>query len=99
MDYQVILSTSARADLRKIVRYISFDSPDRALSFGMFLISRTRLLAQSPELGRIVPECEDESVREITVRSYRIVYRVHHSRRLIEVIRFWHAARNTPEIE
>ena len=98
MDYQVVLSPSARADLRDIVRYISFDEPDRALEFGLFLISRTRLLAQSPQLGRIVPEFEDASIREIIVRSYRVVYRVDDSRRLVEVIRFWHAARGTPEI-
>ncbi|HYN24032.1 MAG TPA: type II toxin-antitoxin system RelE/ParE family toxin [Pyrinomonadaceae bacterium] len=98
MDYQVVLSPSARADLRDIVRYISFDAPDRALQFGLFLTSRTRLLAQSPELGRIVPEFEDPFIREIVVRSYRVVYRVDNSRRLVEVIRFWHAARGTPEI-
>jgi plasmid stabilization system protein ParE len=70
MDYQVVLSPSARADLRDIVRYISFDAADRALEFGRFLISRTQLLAQSPQLGRIVPEFEDASIREIIVRSY-----------------------------
>jgi plasmid stabilization system protein ParE len=73
MDYQVVLAPSARADLRDIVRYISFDAPDRALEFGLFLVSRTRLLAQSPELGRVVPEFEDGFIREIIVRSYRIV--------------------------
>jgi toxin ParE1/3/4 len=75
MDYQVVLSPSARADLRDIVRYISFDAPDRALEFGWFLISRTWLLAGSPEFGRIVPEFEDQFIREIIVRSYRVVYR------------------------
>jgi plasmid stabilization system protein ParE len=70
MDYQVVLSPSARADLRDIVRYISFDAPDRALEFGRFLVSRTRLLAGSPELGRIVPEFEEAFIREIIVRSY-----------------------------
>ena len=99
MDYQVILSPSARADLRDIVRYISFDAPDRALEFGLFLISRTRLLAQSPELGRVVPEFDDAFIREIIVRSYRIVYRLDHSKHLIEVIRFWHAARGVPKID
>ena len=49
MDYQIVLSPSARADLRDIVRYISLDAPDRALEFGRLLISRTQLLAQSPE--------------------------------------------------
>jgi plasmid stabilization system protein ParE len=98
MDYQVVLSHSARADLRDIVRYISFDAPDRAQEFGLFLVSRTRLLSRSPQLGRIVPEFEDPLIREIVVRSYRVVYRLDHSRQLVEVIRFWHAARDIPEI-
>jgi len=98
MDYQVTLSHSARADLRDIVRYISFDAPDRALQFGRFLLSRTRILAQFPELGRIVPEFNDKHIREIVVRSYRVVYRVDHEHRSVELARFWHAARGTPDI-
>ena len=98
MDYRVVLSSSARADLRDIVRYISIDDLDAALRFGRFLISRTKLLSLSPELGRIVPEFEDDLIREIIVRAYRIVYRVDHSQQLVEVIRFWHAARDVPEI-
>jgi plasmid stabilization system protein ParE len=98
MDYQVVLSPSARADLRDIVRYISLDAPDRALQFGLFLISKTRLLAQSAKLGRIVPEFEETPIREIIVGSYRVVYRLDDSRHLVEVIRFWHASRGKPEI-
>jgi len=98
MDYQVVLSPSARSDVRDIVRYISADDPARALDFGRFLISRTKLLAQSPELGRIVPEFEDPLVREIVVRAYRVVYRLDHSQRLVEIIRFWHAGRDRPDI-
>ena len=98
MDYRIVLSASARADIRDIVRYISIDDPDEALRFGRFLISRARLLSQSPELGRIVPEFEDVLIREIIVRAYRIVYRIDHSQQLVEVIRFWHAARDVPEI-
>src|ERR1051325_5204990 len=99
MDYRIILSASARADLRDIVRYISLDNPDAGLRFGRFLVSKTKLLAQSPEAGRMVPEFEDPLIREIVVRAYRIVYRVNHSQQLVEVIRFWHAARDVPEIE
>jgi plasmid stabilization system protein ParE len=51
MDYQVVLSPSARSDLRAIVRYISFDAPDRALEFGQFLVSRTYLLARPQNLA------------------------------------------------
>ena len=98
MDYQVVLSPSARADLRDIVRYISFDDPDRALRFGQFLVSHTKSLAQFPELGRVVPELGDSFIREIIVRAYRVVYRVHRSEQLVEVVRFWHAARGIPQV-
>jgi len=83
MDYQVVLSPSDRADLRDIVRYISLDAPDRALKFGQFLVSHTKRLAEFPELGRVVPEFRDNLVREIIVRSYRVVYRLNHSARLL----------------
>ena len=76
MGYQVTLSPAARRDLRDIVRYISFDSPDRAIAFGQFLVSNTKRLADFPQLGRIVPEFENSLIREIIVRSYRVVYRV-----------------------
>jgi|GEM_PF-7040684 len=49
-------------------------------------------------LAEIVPEFEDPFIREIVVRSYRVVYRLDNSRHLVEVIRFWHAARDTPDI-
>ncbi len=98
MDYQVALSHSARKDLRDIVRYISLDAPDRALRFGQFLVTHTKTLAQFPELGRIVPEFADKWIREIIVRSYRVIYRVDHARRSVEVVGFWHGARGTPEV-
>ena len=93
MDYQVVLSPSARADLRDIVRYISFDAPDRALEFGLFLISRPNYSFNLPNLAGSYRSLETMLIREIIVRSYRVVYRLDDSQRLIEVIRFWHAAR------
>lgn len=98
MDYQVVVSASARSDLHDIVRYISLDAPATAISFGTFLVSKSKTLARFPELGREVPEFADPSIREIIVRSYRVIYRVTHSKHLIE-IRFWHAARGAPQIE
>ena len=88
MDYQVVLSSSSRTDLQDIVRYISLDDPLSALAFGRFLIHHTKSLSQFPERGRVVPEFGDDTIREIIVRSYRVVYRVNHDRGVIEVIRF-----------
>ena len=98
MGYQVALSPSARGDLRDIVRYISLDSPERAVGFGQFLISNTKRLADFPELGRVVPEFDDASIREIVVRSYRVIYRVSHAEQRVDVARFWYGARGIPEI-
>jgi|SRR5215203_2466747 len=98
MDYQVKLSLSARLDIHDIVRYISIDAPDRGLRFGRFLIRHTKSLGHLPERGRVVPEFDHESIREIIVRAYRIVYRVDHDHRSIEIIRFWHAGRGSPDI-
>ena len=98
MGYQVALSSSARRDLRDIVRYISLDSANRAVSFGQFLIDNTKRLADFPEMGRIVPEFDHPDIREIVVRSYRVIYRVDHAGRRVDVARFWHGARGNPEI-
>ena len=92
MGYRVAFSPSARRDLRDIVRYISLDSPERALAFGRLLVSSTRRLADFPEMGRVVPEFGDPSIREIVVRSYRVVYQVDTAACRIDVVRFWHGA-------
>ena len=82
-----------------MVRYISLDSPERAVTFGQFLVSNAKRLADFPELGRVVPEFDDPSIREIIVRSYRVIYRVDHGDCRVDVARFWHGERGTPEIE
>jgi len=36
-----------------------------------------RSLKKSPKRGRVVPEIGDPAVREIFVKSYRLIYEVH----------------------
>lgn len=98
MDFKIILSPRAVQDLKEIVRYISFDNPVRAESFGRELIAKTRLLASFPESGRLVPEFGESNIREIIHKSYRIVYRVQKDRHTVEIARFWHGARGTPVV-
>ncbi len=98
MGYQVALTPSARRDLRDIVRYVSLDAPERAVSFGQFLIAATKRLADFPDLGRVVPEFKNVAIREIVVRTYRVIYRVNHPDCRVDVLRFWHGARGTPNL-
>jgi plasmid stabilization system protein ParE len=98
MGWKVILSPSSESDLEDIVSYIARHNPDAALRLGNALIARAELLAQFPELGRQVPEFYRNDLRELVHRSYRIIYRVNHDSQLIEIVRFWHAARGLPHI-
>ena len=98
MDYKIIFSDPAIDDLKSIVRYIAEDNQDAAAKFGGKLIESVRHLAEFPRFGRVVPEQNDENIREIILKPYRIFYRVKDGEEVVEVIRFWHAARGEPEL-
>lgn len=98
MDYQVRLSRSARADIQVVVRYISIDDSSHAVRFGRLLIQHINSLGRLPERGRVVPEFENKSLREIIFRAYRIVYRLNHDKRVVEVVRVLHTARSIPDL-
>ena len=98
MAYKLIWSPAARDDLHDIVVFIAHDNPERAMSFGYQLISQIDRLEDFPESGRIVPEYQNQLLREIIFRPYRIVYRVNHDRKLCEIARLWHSARGIPQI-
>jgi toxin ParE1/3/4 len=78
-------------DLRAIYDYISLDSPFYAGRFINKLILRVEQLEGLPESGRIVPEKEDSSIRELIEGNYRIFYRVHRSH--VTILRIHNSAR------
>lgn len=66
----------ALSRLIEIEEFIAQDSPKRAEAFVTDLVERTNLISENPEIGRIVPEISNTSIRELLVKSYRIVYRI-----------------------
>jgi hypothetical protein len=61
-------------DVEEIAKYIEKDSFFYASSVVTKIIDTTSLLESFPFAGRIIPEENDESVREHFVYSYRIIY-------------------------
>ncbi len=57
------------------------------------------MLQDHPRMGRIVPEFNQQDLHEVIVSPYRIIYRVKDESNLIEIIRIWHGARDTPELK
>ena len=98
MAFKIIWSFPARDDLREIVTYIAADNPTVAESFGYQLLAKVDLLAKFPQLGRVVPEENDENIRELILRPYRIVYRVLPAQQMVAIARIWHGARGEPNI-
>lgn len=76
-------SDSARDDLDDLVRYISRDSVFYARRFGEKVVLATRRLRDFPESGRMIPETDDQALREIIVQGYRVMYHLEADRVLI----------------
>ncbi len=72
----IIWSPRAVEDLEAIGAYIAHDSETYSASVIRTILQKTRLLAEYPYIGRIVPEFDDESIREIFAYSYRIIYEI-----------------------
>lgn len=98
MDYKVLISPRARDDLKVITQFIARQNPEAAVRFSKLLLEKSLSLDCHPLRGRILPEEGKPNIREIIYKSYRIIFEVSEEARLVSVLRFWHAARGTPEI-
>lgn len=72
----VEFSAQAEADLEEIALYIARDNPLAAEAWVQKLIVAAERAAVLPRAGRIVPELADPDIREVFLRTYRIIYRV-----------------------
>ena len=67
---------SAWQVLESAAAFIARDSPRYAAALVAEAKAAGRSLRKSPRRGRVVPEIADESVREIFVKSYRLMYEI-----------------------
>jgi len=90
----VIWTQRARSDLKDIHSYISEDSPATASTVITAIVEKTGVLTDLPNFGKMTPEFKDETIRETSASSWRIIYRIQdaqiyilaivHKRRVIE---------------
>ena len=96
MDFKVIWSDAAIADLHDICSYIAQDNPQAAQRMGRGILDHVRILASFPSIGPTYPRGARGSLREIVFRSYRIFYDVSEASRSVEILHVWHGAREEP---
>jgi len=92
---EVTIADSAWEDISDIADYIAKDSPRYAAEYTDRLLERASQIASHPESGRIVPEFNSPTIRELIHGSYRIVYSTENPETVV-VLRFIHAARRFP---
>lgn len=85
---------AALADLRAAEAHVARHSAQYAASLVERIFARTGQLADFSHLGGMVPEHEDETLREVFEHPYRIIYRLLEQH--IDVIAVVHASRRLP---
>jgi hypothetical protein len=91
---KIIWSELALEDLKNIHDYISKDSIVYANRVIEKIILRIEQLESFPKSGRVVPELNNISIRELIQNNYRIIYKItsqkifivsiHHSAKIIK---------------
>jgi toxin ParE1/3/4 len=79
-------------DLKEIYDYIAEDSVRYAEITVNKIYNRAQILKNQPRSGKIVPEFNDQHIREIISDNYRIVYRIL-SESQVDILRIYHSAR------
>lgn len=87
----LIISNGASEDLQIIIDFISKDSPSYAKIFTKNILKSIQHLKKYPKMGRIVPEANDENIRELLFKNYRIIYFIKED--TIEIYSFLHGNR------
>ena len=83
MARKVEWTNPAWDDLAGVAEYIARDSEYYAAAFVQEMKEAAASLAEFAERGQIVPEFADPSIRELLVKSYRLVYRISEKRVVI----------------
>lgn len=91
---EIIWTRQALEMVNEFVDYIARNDYQAAERWALELMTKTDKLADHPRQGRIVPEYNEETLREIIAGNYRIAYRIKEDAIYIEAV--WHV-RQLPE--
>jgi toxin ParE1/3/4 len=99
MDFKIIWSDAAIADLQDIWAYLAQHGPEAATRIGRGILAHVRILADFPYIGPAYPRGSKGTLREIVVRPYRVFYDVSEESQRVEILHVWHGARDEPTFE
>jgi plasmid stabilization system protein ParE len=83
--------------LRNLHGYIAKDSEIYASNFIQRIVLAVEKLELFPRLGRVVPEADEETTRELLYQNYRIIYRI--KGELIQILTVIHGRRELGSVK
>ncbi len=90
---QINWTFQSRTDLKAIAEFISKDSKKYARLQIWRIRQRSKILISQKRAGKIVPEIENQNVRELVEGNYRIIYKIVNEMR-IDILTVHHSARD-----
>ena len=90
---KVVWTESATFQLQGIHDYIAETSPEYALRMIDRLTRRSIQIADFPFSGRMVPEYEQNELREVLEWPYRIIYSIDPAQSRVEILAVVHGSR------
>lgn len=92
MAVGIRLAASALADLEEIrAWYAEREAPETGDRMVREVVERIEVLADHPDMGRVVPEFEQAWLRELIHSPFRIVYR--RDPDSVRIVRVWRGER------
>ena len=91
MARKIRWSPKAADSFEEICDYIARDSEYYAALFAKKVNRIVRNIPVFPRAGRVVPEYQDENLREVLFQNYRIIYRLRDE--VVEIVLIAHGAR------
>ena len=79
-------------DLKGIFDYIAANSDRYATITTNRIYQKAQLIVNNPFSGKVVPEFNENSIRELIEGNYRIIYRIK-SETQVDILRIYHSAR------
>jgi addiction module RelE/StbE family toxin len=79
-------------DLKEIYDYIAENSISYASITVNKIYYKAQKIPENPNLGRIIPEINLKTIREIISGNYRIIYKIKNEEQ-VDILRIYHSAR------
>ncbi len=86
MKQIIRFSKDAREYLKEQQAFIAIDNPKQAKKYILKLVRRIETLLSFPHIGKVNLTYKDESIREIFVEGYKIIYKLEDHHILVLII-------------